>query len=84
MPNQAVRSLKFVASALVGTAVGTVVGLLVAPNHGAANRANIKRLAGEVSAQLPFRLDDLKRAWGRQREPKPDDTFVQLYREGGG
>ena len=86
MPGQAVRSLKFVASALVGTAVGTVVGLLVAPGHGAANRQSLKRMAGELGAQLPFRLDEIKRVVRRRprRRRGPDDTFVQLFREGGG
>ncbi|MBM3275783.1 MAG: YtxH domain-containing protein [Candidatus Sericytochromatia bacterium] len=84
MPNQAVRSLKFVASALVGTAVGTVVGLLVAPKAGQANRDSIMRLAGELAAQVPFRLDDLKRKVRLPGRNKPDATFVQLYRDSGG
>lgn len=82
MSSQAVRNLKFVASALIGTAVGTVVGLLVAPSTGADNRQALKRAAGELGAQLPFRLDDLKRKV--QRRQGTDETFVQLYREGGG
>jgi len=81
--SQAVRSLKFVASALVGTAVGTVVGLLVAPQAGAANRETIKRAAGELSAQWPFRLEDLKRRVARGAK-KADSTFVQLFRDSGG
>ena len=85
MSNQAVRNLKFVASALVGTAVGTVVGLLVAPSAGSDNRQRLKRVAGELGAQLPFRLDDLKRKVRLPRSRRPqDDTFVQLSREGGG
>ncbi len=83
MSSQAVKSLKFVASALVGTAVGTVVGLLVAPQAGAANRQSIKRVAGELSAQLPFRFEDLKRRVVR-RAKKTDETFVQLFRDSGG
>lgn len=84
MSGEAVRSLKFVASALVGTAVGTVVGLLVAPATGADNRQALKRVAGELGAQLPFRFDDLKRKVRLPRTKRTDDTFVQLYREGGG
>lgn len=83
MSSQAVRNLKFVASALVGTAVGTIVGLLVAPGNGADNRQALRRAAGELGAQLPFRLDDLKRRV-RPRRSVADETFVQLYREGGG
>lgn len=78
------QSLKFIASAIVGTAVGTLVGMLFSPSNGANNRQSLKRLAGEFSAQLPLRFDDLKRKVRWTRKGVPDDTFVQLYREGGG
>ncbi|MBI6545175.1 MAG: YtxH domain-containing protein [Cyanobacteria bacterium NC_groundwater_1444_Ag_S-0.65um_54_12] len=80
-----IRSLTFVAYALVGTAVGTVLGLILAPKSGAATRNGLRRLVGEMAAQFPICWEDLKqRATSGRQHRAPDASFIQLYREGGG
>ena len=79
------RSFTFVASALVGTAVGTVAGLLLAPEPGSSTRQNLKLKAGEFLGQMPQSLGDVRHRLGLAYRPRPiDASFIQLYREGGG
>lgn len=82
------RNLAFYATALIGTALGTAAGILLAPKSGEATRKDIKRMAGELSEQFPS-VQDLKLK-GRQalkkaptllsRTKRPNNV-IQLYRE---
>ncbi|GEM_PF-2284767 len=84
------RNLTFYATALVGTALGTAAGLLLAPKSGEATRKQIRRMAGELSEQLPVTLSELQLR-GRQaldRAPRrltlgrrKGEKVIQLYRE---
>lgn len=79
------RSLTFVASALIGTAVGTVAGILLAPEAGRSMRQSLRLKAGEVLGQMPLSIDDVRYRLGIGYRPRPiDASFIQLYREGGG
>ena len=79
------RSLTFVASALIGTAVGTVAGLLLAPEPGSSTRQSLRLKAGEFLGQWPVSLGDVRQRLGLSYRPRPiDASFIQLYREGGG
>ncbi len=90
------RSFAIVASALIGTAVGTVAGLLLAPEAGSSTRQSLLARASELLDQLPFSigdrvaelpttLDDLRYRLGVPARPRRiDASFIQLYREGGG
>lgn len=82
------NTLAFYATALIGTALGTAAGILLAPKSGEATRKDIKRMAGELSEQFPS-VQDLKLK-GRQalknapnllaRTKRPSNV-IQLYRE---
>lgn len=84
------RNLTFYATALLGTALGTAAGLLLAPKSGEATRKQIRRMAGELSEQLPVTLSELQLR-GRQvldRAPRKitlgrrkGEKIIQLYRE---
>lgn len=83
------RNLSFYATALIGTALGTAAGLLLAPKSGEDTRKKLKRMAGEISEQFPS-MEEL-RLRGRQvlknapdliasRRKRPSN-IIQLYRE---
>ncbi len=90
------RPFAIFASALIGTAVGTVAGLLLAPDAGSSTRQGLLARASELLDQLPFAigdrvgqlpttLDDLRYRLGVPSRPRRiDASFIQLYREGGG
>lgn len=83
------RSLSFYATALLGTALGTAAGLLLAPKSGEDTRKTIQRMAGELSEQFPSMRD--LRLKGRQVLNSAPGMFaarrrrtgeiIQLYRE---
>lgn len=87
------RNLTFYATALIGTALGTAAALLLAPKSGEDTRKQIRRMAGELSEQLPVTLSELKLR-GRQvldRAPRritlgrrKGERIIQLYRENEG
>ncbi len=84
------RNITFYATALIGTALGTAAGLLLAPKSGEATRKQIRRMAGELSEQLPVTFSELQLR-GRQvldRAPRritlgrrKGEKIIQLYRE---
>lgn len=84
------RNLTFYATALLGTALGTAAGLLLAPKSGEATRKQIRRMAGELSEQLPVTLSEiqLKSRQVLDRAPRritlgrrKGEKVIQLYRE---
>ena len=75
------RSGSFVGGLLLGSAVGTVVGLLIAPRSGRETRKLLQKsaealpeLAEDVSATLQCRADQLSESAGRSW----DDTLFRL------
>ncbi len=82
------RNLTFYATALIGTALGTAAGILLAPKSGEATRKDIKRMAGELSEQFPSVQDiklkgrqALKKAPTILSRAKRPSNVIQLYRE---
>jgi hypothetical protein len=83
------RHLKFYATALIGTAIGTAAGLLLAPKTGEDTRKTLRRMAGELSEQFPS-MHEL-RLRGRQvlagapgllaARRRRNNAVIQLYRE---
>lgn len=84
------RNLTFYATALLGTALGTAAGFLLAPKSGEDTRKQIRRMAGELSEQLPMTLSELKLRSRQVLDRAPrritlgrrkDQNIIQLYRE---
>lgn len=82
------RNFAFYATALIGTALGTAAGILLAPKSGEATRKDIKRMAGELSEQFPSVQDiklkgrqALKNAPNLLTRTKRPSNVIQLYRE---
>lgn len=81
------RKMAFYATALIGTALGTAAGLLLAPKSGEDTRKTIKRMAGELGEQFPSAHE--LRTRGRQmlsRAPelmsrRKERPTIQLYTE---
>lgn len=81
-------NLGFYATALIGTALGTAAGILLAPKSGEATRKDIQRMAGELSEQFPSVRDiklkgrqALKKAPQLLNRAKRPSNVIQLYRE---
>ena len=84
------RNLTFYATALLGTALGTAAGLLLAPKSGEATRKQIRRMAGALSEQLPVTLSELQLRGRQVLDQAPrritlgrrkSEKIIQLYRE---
>ncbi|MBU6429971.1 MAG: YtxH domain-containing protein [Cyanobacteria bacterium REEB65] len=78
------RQLQFVAFALLGTAVGTLAALMLAPESGPSRRRSLRNQTGELLSQLPSQLEDWRYRLLAPRPGRIDASFVQLYRECGG
>lgn len=81
------RKLAFYATALIGTAIGTAAGLLLAPKTGEDTRKKLKRMAGELGEQFPSGHE--LRTRGRQLLAKAPELMgrrrerpvIQMYSE---